>query len=369
MKKFWFALLFLMPLSIRAQISSDVQAQELILKGFDAIYNYNFTQTDEAIRQLQATYPQHPVVPLMKALELYWKYMPIKDNSAAVSQYRSYLNQGVNLSRQRLDRKENDAEGVFFALASHGYLGLQDNNEGELMKAVGEARKAYGYLKQGFDLMEQYPEFYFTTGLYNYYVEQYPEDHPVVKPVMLFFQNGNKALGLKQMETGVRKGVFTRAETGLYLGHIYLKHENQPGRAVLLYKPLADKYPKNPLFNLYCAESLMLAGHYAEAQPYIQRLKTLPQKFLQLPVRVLEGMTKEKLDNNARQAAVDYELAVKMPFDKAYTKEFSGHAYAGLARLAARAGDKNRAKTFYKKALDLAEYKSTIQEAKTYLKS
>jgi tetratricopeptide (TPR) repeat protein len=369
MKKFWLLLFLSGPLPTLAQILDDAGIQQIILKATDKIYNYEFDEADDYIRQVKAKYPQHPVVPVMKAIQLYWQYLPLKENKNATAQYVNYLNQGVALSKKMLDRNENDPEGVFFSLASHGYLAMKNHYDNETMKAVGEAQKAYSYLRKGFKLMDKNPEFYFSTGLYNYYIERYPLDHPVSKPLLLFFQNGDMALGMKQMETAVRRGVFTRTETALYLGHIYLKHESQPARAALFLKPLADKYPQNPIFNLGCAEALVQSGRYRDAQVYIERLRNLPQKFLAMPVKVLEGITEEKMNGNLKLAAENYQNALKLPVDEVFAKEFAAHAYSGLARISAQSGDRNRAKSMYKKVLSMAEYKSTIQEARKYLKS
>jgi predicted enzyme involved in methoxymalonyl-ACP biosynthesis len=75
------------------------------------------------------------------------------------------------------------------------------------------------------------------------------------------------------------------------------------------------------------------------------------------------------MNGDLKLAAETYQVAVKMPVDVVFTKEFAAHAYSGLARIAAQAGDRNRAKSMYKKVLDVAEYKSNIKEAKSYLKS
>ncbi|GAB3906289.1 hypothetical protein GCM10028803_38410 [Larkinella knui] len=369
MKKFWLLLFLLVPLYAKSQLLNDAEIQQIILKATDKIYNYEFDEADEFIRQVKVKYPQHPVVPVLKSIQLYWQYLPLKENKAATTQYINYLNQGIALSRKMLDRNENDPEGVFFSLASHGYLAMKYHYDSEMMKAVGEAQKAYGYLKKGFKLMEKNPEFYFSTGLYNYYIERYPMDHPVAKPLLLFFQDGDMALGMRQMETAIRRGVFTRTETALYLGQIYLEHESQPAKGAACLKPLADKYTQNPIFTLRYAEALVQAGRYREAQPYIDRLRDFPQKFLAMPVKVLEGMLEEKMNSNLKLAADNYQTAIKMPLDEVFTKEFAAHAYSGLARIAAQSGDRNRAKLMYKKVLSLAEYKSTIQEAKNYLKS
>jgi tetratricopeptide (TPR) repeat protein len=369
MKKFWLLLFLFTPFPAPAQLLDDAGIQQVLLKATDKIYNYEFDEADDYIRQVKAKYPQHPVVPLLKAIQIYWQYLPIKDNKAATTQYVSYLNQGIALSKKMLDRNGNDPEGVFFSLALHGYLAMKYHYDDEMMKAVGEAQKAHNYLKKGFKLTEKNPEFYFSTGLYNYYIERYPMDHPVSKPLLLFFQSGDMALGIRQMETAIRRGVFTRTETALFLGQIYLEHESQPVRAAACLKPLADKYPQNPIFNLRCAEALVQAGRYRDAQPYVDRLRAFPQKFLAMPVKVLDGMVEEKMNGDLKLAAETYQVAVKMPVDVVFTKEFAAHAYSGLARIAAQAGDRNRAKSMYKKVLDVAEYKSNIKEAKSYLKS
>lgn len=369
MKKICLLIFLFIPQTLPAQILNDSAIQQLILNALDDIYSYDFAGASQRIRQIQQTYPQHPVGPTLKAIQLYWQYLPIRENRPAKAAYVQNLNQGLELAKRRLERDEDDPEGVFFALTTHGYLAAKHNFDNELLKAVGEAKKAYDYMKQGFTLTEKNAEFYFTTGLYNYYVERYPMDHPAVKPFMFFFQDGNMALGLRQMETAARRAVFTRVETAFYLAQIYLEHENQPQRAVAFLKPLADKYPDNPIFSLRTAEALILAGRYADAQPYVQRLKKMPQKVLQMPVRVLDAMLDERLEHNSAGAAAGYQNALKMPFDEELTREFHAHAYAGLARMAARTGNRTQARTYYKKVLDFTEYKSIRTEARMYLKT
>ncbi|WP_234735504.1 tetratricopeptide repeat protein [Tellurirhabdus bombi] len=368
MKKIFFFLLFLLSSQlVSAQITTDAAMQQTILKALDHMYNYQFDASENYQRQIRAKYPQHPVVPILRAMQLYWEYLPLRDNKAVTAQYVQLLNQGLALTEKRLKEDKNDPESVFFALTAHSYLAAKYNFDDETMKAVGEAKKAYTYLKQGFDLMERNPEFYFTTGLYNYYVERYPQDHSIVKPVMWFFQSGDMALGIRQMETAIRRGVFTRVETAFYLMHIYLEHENQPGRAAALVKNLADKYPNNPLFSMRSAEALLLAGRTAEALPYLERIQKMPQKVLDMPTKALEGLYYERTSEEEKALAA-YQAAIKLPFYAEFTKEFQGHAYAGLARLAARSGDKAKAKSYYKKTLDIAEYKTTKREAKAFLK-
>ena len=345
---------------------NDPAAQQTILKTLDDIYNLDFAEADVQIRQLQARYPQHPIGPILRATELELHYLPLHENKAATAQFVQAANQGLALAKKILERNENDPEGVFFALTAHSYLASLYNNKSESLKAVGESKKAYNYLRDGFTLVDKNPDFYFTTGLYNYYIERYPMDHSIVRPFMIFFDDGDMAKGLKEMDVATKKGVFMRPVANYYLAHIYLKHEINPGRAAIYTKYLADKYPNNPLFGMINAEALLLAGRYAEARPYVQRLRQMPNKLVPLAVSTFSGMLAEYADKNDKEAAAAYEAALKQPFNDPYTKEYHAFSYAGLARIAARANDRNRAKLYYKKALAVGQYKGLIREAKAY---
>lgn len=350
----------------QGQVLTEQHLQQNVLKTLDNIYNLDFEEADGLIRQIRARYPQHPIGPILRATQLELQFLPLHENKAATAQFVQAANQGLALARKILEKNEDDPEGVFFALTAHSYLASLYNNQSEVTKAVGESRKSYGYMKDGFNLMDKSPDFYFTTGLYNYYVERYPMDHPVVRPFMIFFDDGDMTKGLKQMEVAARKGLFMRAGANYYLAHIYLKHEMSPNRAVPYTSYLADKYPNNPLFGMIHVEALLLAGRYAEARPYVQRLRQMTNKLVPLAVNTFDGMLAEYAEQNDKEAAERYQAALKQKYNDPYTKEYHAFAYAGLARIAARANNRSEARQYYKKALSVAQYKGLIKEAKAY---
>ncbi|WP_246202326.1 tetratricopeptide repeat protein [Spirosoma agri] len=367
MKNIFFLLSFLcLSVLARAQALTESGLQQTVLKTLDLIYNFEFTEADVLIRQIQTRYPQHPISPILRATQLELQYLPLHENKAATAQFIQAANQGLDLAKKMLDKNENDPEGVFFALTAHSYLASLYNNKGESLKAVGESKKAYNFLRTGFDLANKNPDFHFTSGLYNYYIERYPMDHSIVRPFMFFFQDGDMAQGLKQMDMAARKGAFMRVGANYYLAHIYLKHEMSPSKAAVYTKYLADKYPNNPLFGMINAEALLLSGRYAEARPYVQRLKQMSNKLVPLAVNTFEGMLAEYADKDDKEALQFYEAGLKLPFSESYTKEYHAFDYSGIARIAARANDPNRAKMYYKKALAVGEYKSLVREAKAY---
>ncbi|HEX8530140.1 MAG TPA: ABC transporter substrate-binding protein [Cytophagales bacterium] len=354
----------------RAQLLRDADTQGVLRQAIDRIYSFQFAEAEPLIATVRARYPQHPVSPMLAALKLYWQGMPLRKEKPLYAEYLRQVQLTLRQADVLLARDENDPEGTFFALAAHSYLALQASEEGQTMEALSEARKAYGYLRAGMKLTGTYADFYLSTGLYNYYVVQYPQTHPAVKPLMLFFADGDKQAGLAQLETGAAKGVFTRTEALYYLLHIYAKHEMDWTRALACSSRLYAQFPANLLFLMRHAEMLVLNGRYDEAAPLAGQLAALPDKVFQATAAVLRGMIAEKGRRDFAEARRQYGTALRLrAYDRRYTQDYYGMAYAGLARLAAREGKKEDAKHLYKKALELAEYESTRREAKNYLKN
>ena len=354
------------PSLAQAQLLDDPATVRLVQETIDHIYNYEFDEAQALSQQVRTKYPQHPVTHLLKAFQMYWQYLPIQDNKAKSAEYLRTLNQCLAAVEKQYGSDSKNPEAVFFTLAARGYMAVMYNYQREFLKAVGEAQKAYSALTTSLKLTEKNPEFYFTTGMYNYYVVTYPEDNPIVKPVMIFFKNGDKALGLKQIDIATQRGVITRAEACSYLAHIYLEHESQPQRALVYTRKLAGWYPQNPIYKIMHTEALLLSGRYAEAEKELPALRKRTDGFYPIAWRTFQGILYEKDDRNDALAQREYLAALQIPHDEQYTREYHAMAYAGLARIAHRAGNKAQAKAYYKKCLEKAEYKALIKEAKAY---
>lgn len=351
-----------------AQLLFDAPTQNLVLETIDHIYNYEFGAVEPLARQIRAKYPNHPVNPLLKAIQLHWQYLPVKDNKAVRGQYLKLLEECINKAKVLEKDEKTRPEAAFFSMAGHGYIALIHNYNDDKIKAASEGKQAYNYVMDGFKYMERNPEFYFSSGLYNYYVVRYPEDHPIVKPLILFFKDGNREEGLRQMDIAAKKGIFTRTEAAFYLARIYLKHELRNEKAAYYLAGLSHKYPSNPVFLMKHIEALLLLGKYEEAEPLIERLTKRTDKFFPIAAHTFEGLYQEKHLKNDTEANKQYLAALRLPYDTEYTKEYHAFAYAGLGRVALRTGDRKKAAAYYKKAEELTEYKGLLKEIKMFLK-
>ncbi len=361
--------IFLVSFKLNSQILKDPIAKTWILEGLNKSYNFQFAEAEEIYNKIKAKYPTNPAYSTLMQMMLYTQYAPVKDNSKAKLQYLSHLNKAVELSEKMIDKNENDTEGIFFMLSSLGSLAAWQADNDEIMKAVNTARKAFPFMKKGMKLTNVQSDFLFTTGLYNYYIEQYPEDHPIVKPFMIFFSDGNKKLGLQQMENCSNRALFTHVEAAYYSAYIYLKNESRSDKALVFINNLTEKYPNNLLFETRKAECLVNLGKYETAKPLVENLMKTQGKIYPLAGLVFQGIIEEKQSKNDIQAAIFYKKALKIPVDVRFTQDYIAIAYLGLGRIALREKNKKLAKQYFEKSIELSEYQSTDTEAKRLLKN
>jgi hypothetical protein len=85
-------------------------------------------------------------------------------------------------------------------------------------------------------------------GIYNYLAAVIPDKYPIVKPVMMFFPSGNKALGLEQLKEAASVGKYSSYEARYILVTFYYYFENDMSSAELYARQLVDSFPNNPVF-------------------------------------------------------------------------------------------------------------------------
>lgn len=339
-----------------SQFLEDRQSTAQVLKGLEYLYNLQHAQAEAEFAPVKAKYADHPVKYLLNALQIQWKNIPIDQHSTALNTYLAELNKCVEASHRYYEKPDYKMECTFFLLAGHGFLALAENYKGSFMSATQEARKALKYFKEGKKYKNSNAEFLFANGLYNYYRERYPETRPIVKPIMVFFDAGNKAQGLAELEKSFRNSVFSRTEAAMYLRDIYIKYEANFGKALYFSTEIYRDHSNNFIFRIAQIESLLLNLKFEEAEKLNEGLKPLNNPVAGLSYHMFDGYLKEHKYKNLPQAKAAYQRALKVKYNDRYTKEYMAFAYLGLARIAAQEGDKAAARNYYKQCLKYAEY-------------
>ena len=353
---------------VKAQILNDAATRQQISQGLDNMYSYDFKESAEIFLKIKAKYPQHPVFYTLMAIQTELQYFPLKDYPAQQKVYLAYLNQSKALSEAMLDKNGEDIEASFFELATLGYLAAYDADNQEFMKAVGVAKKAYSHLKKGLALTDKQPEFLYSSGIYNYYRVEYPETHTMIKTVIWMFADGNKKLGLQQLDLATKKTIFVKNEATFYAGYVYTKYESNFAKALTYNNILIEKHPNNFLYQMQRTEFLTAVGRYDDAEEFTDKILRQKGLMFQCAGNIFKGLIAEKDKKDDKTAEILLLKGIKLPFDERFTKDYHALAYMGLARIAKRAGDTNKMREYAKKASKMAEYKSTLAEAKAILK-
>jgi hypothetical protein len=336
---------------------ADTAAMRSVRQAIQHIYNLEFNDAEPIIGQLERGYPSYPGIQVLRSFYLYWKHRPIRSGTAPFDAFESALRKGLEQSLDMLSRDQADPEATFFAMASRAYLALLYVENGMNMKALMEAKGAYGFLKRGFELTGQNPEFYFSSGIYQYYRVKFPEENPFYKPFMWFFASGDKTKGLQMLRKGSEVGIFTRVECMNYLWNILLHYEYQPLMAQHYAERLHKSFPDNLFFTANYAETLVEMMDLRQVLPLARSLQASEVPFYQYLGHLYHGNYLELYSGDKRSARTAYEKALRLGAEKnAFTPHHNSLLQAGLGRVETALGQTQKARSWFQQGLKSAEY-------------
>lgn len=366
-KSLLIVIISLLSLPLCSQVFTQSHVQELVKRGTDHIYNASPDSAEFFIAKAEKIIPDHPVIPLMRAMTILWTNIPTIPEELFLKM-EIKLDSAVELARIQ-DPEFKNPEMIFFAMASYGLLAEYYADQGFMVKAVGEANRAYGLMKKGFEIVDEYPQFLLTTGLYNYFREKYPEKHPVYKPLLWFFRSGDMTLGLKQLERACEESFLTKVEAHVYLSYIYLRYEYKPRLAQGYLSALCEMYPNNYYAKAKYLESLANTEDFKSAPiDVIYALITHESPYYKLAGYVFLGYFEEKIVKNPEKAEYAYRLGLKygeeLPNHGEFFKSFG---YLGLGRILVASGRGDEAEEFLDLSLNFAETEQVEKEARSLL--
>lgn len=339
---------------------------ELVKQGINYIYNFEFDRSEAVIEQLRGSMNQSAIPELMKALQIFWSNYPIHLHEEEFEIYQNYLIKAYNKSMELVEQKPNNYEAQFLAMASQGLLAESYAESGSSFKAVGAAKRAYNFVKEGSNNINQFPEFYVSTGLYNYYREYYPDTYPIYRPFMSFFMKGDRELGIQQLAIASREASISHVIAKFYLSYIYMRYEYLPGEALTQGRNLHREYPNNDLFTAIYLESLIINKLYIQAAPIARKLQRNSNPYFRIHGDVFMGIIQEIQYSNPKLAEKLYRKALEISESDKNMLHLEALAYLGLGRIYQQKNDP-KARDYFKESRDKAYTQALKNEAKSYL--
>jgi hypothetical protein len=340
------------------QILRDSTAIKLIRQSIDCIYNSRFSEAEVIFARINKLYPGHPVSYLLKGMEIYWQNYPLLPASPDRKSFEEALHKCIEMS----DDKKKQAEEPEYLLANLCARGLlllfyTDNDLSfEVFPLIG---RTYQGIRSSFNYTDVCADFYYFTGVYNYYREVYPETYPVYKPLTIIIPKGDKLEGIKQLRQAAGHAVVLRAEALIFLSQIFLEFENNTQQSLFYSMTLHENYPDNPSYEEEYIKNLLLSKEYDKAESQLLAHEAnLKNSFFKAEFSIMNGILKEKKYHDFKSASELYLAGVKaLSLFGNYGKEFSAFAYFGLSRISESAGDKYNTKQYRKLGDNLSDFK------------
>jgi hypothetical protein len=326
-------------------------------------YNFDFQNAKKMLAEIEDYTSDHPAVSFLKSFILYWEYYPIVPGHPREKEFVSLLEQCIRESEEWVKRDRQELEAIFFDLFSRAFYVMFWADNGKPGKVFPHINLLYQHTMEGFDLKEKFNEFYFTSGLYNYYIIAYPEKHPVYKPVVVFFKEGDMPKGLEQLQYCAENAVFLRVEAKFFLSLLYLNYEKDLTVASEYAADLYREFPENSFYTGKYLEVLLYNRKYFFAPVLLSKLKNWDTPFSQMQYHLYSGYLLEKSEKNLEAAKKEYEKALEISEQFGdFTDGYNAIAWMGLSRYYGKKGDSSLSNRYFRQAKDATSYEFILED-------
>ena len=328
-------------------------------------YSCSFEKARSFQHKLDELTPGHPVPPFLEALILYWEEFPLLPDNVLSKDFDALLDESVARSAPLLEHSHTQLEGIFFDLFGRAFKAMFWADNGKSAKAATNLRHMYKRTKEGFLLTEDLSEFLFSTGLYNYYIEAFPEAHPIYKPLVSFMHEGDREKGLKQLNRAIHETVFLRVEATQFMALIQLNYENDLNTAALYAERLHREFPDNLYYGGLVTCVWLHQGRFEQARGVQKQISTRNDPYSLMIGTLIQGFLAEKESGNEKQAGKAYQKLVSQAEALGtIANMFAAMGNMGLSRLYEARGLHGTARRYARRAEALTAYAFILDEGR-----
>lgn len=371
-----FLFLLTITFSISAQ-TSDFDSR--VSAGIKQIYNIKFTEAEKTFRSVMVDYPEQPAGRFFLAMIDWWKILLDPDNESYDEIFFQKIEDVIYQCDQILDKNPKNVDALFFKGGSIGFRGRLRAFRESWLKAADDGREALPIVEEAAALDPNNMDVQLGFGIYNYYASVIPNEYPMIKPLMIFFPDGDKEKGIQQLKNTAANGKFAKYEARYFLMTLYYRYENNSMMAEDYAKMLNDDFPDNPVFEKWRGRIAVRRGDY-------QLVDSIFNSVLNKAEKKMFGYT---TPNSVREAAyyVGNNLRANGQLDSAKTffqrciqesqkideegeeSGFQVNAYVYLAQMEELLNNKDEAIRLYKKILAIKDYGRSHSIAENSLKN
>jgi tetratricopeptide (TPR) repeat protein len=371
-----FLIFILLLLGITSAYPQKASFDSLAQKGIKEIYNIKFNDAEKTFRKLMADYPAHPAGRFFLAMIDWWKILLDVDNESYDDLFFEKLEDVIYQCDQVLEKDPDNVDALFFKGGAIGSRGRLRAYRESWIKAADDGREALPIVERAAQLQPANVDVQLGFGIYNYYASVIPEQYPMIKPLMIFFPNGDKSRGLEQLTNTAMNGKYAKYEARYFLTTLYYNYENNPQKAAEYAGMLYKDFPDNPVFQRWQGRIAAKRGDYvAASQIFSNILWKGENKYTGYNAK---NVTREALyyvgvqyknnhNNDSAITCLSNCVEISKHIDKKEESGFRINATLYLGMLNDLKGNRDRAKEYYTQLLDMRSYGRSHELAKKYL--
>jgi hypothetical protein len=323
-----------LPVLSQRSIIKEEKALELVERCLQASYGFDFEEAHKLQEKLAKDYPSNPAPYFLNALLIYWEHFPLLPGEREVADFEASIETSIQLSDEMMQIEENYMEGVFFDMHARAFRGMFWADNGKAGKVLTDLDNMYRNTMKGIDFKEEFNEFYFSSGLYNYYIEAYVDLHPIYKPVAGFFRKGDKELGLIELQLAIDNSIFIKYEAILFMALLQLNYEKDIQTAESYLALLYNNFPDNIYYHSMYLVTLLHMNEFIVARLLSNKLKDKNQAYPAAVYQLTLGFLAENETKDLVKARKHYWLAIENGEELgAIADLYVSMAYAGLSRI------------------------------------
>lgn len=326
-------------------------------------YDFSFDEARKIQSELAAATPEHPAPDFLEALIVYWENFPLQPSDKASIHFIDLMDRVLELAEKLTDNSGTYTEGVFFDLFGRAFKAMFWADNGKPAKALPDLGTMYRQMKKGIELKDQFVEFYFSTGLYNYYIEAYPEAHPAYKPLVSFMHKGDRELGLEQLNYAINHTVFLKVEAINFMSLIQLNYENDLNSAAIYAERLVRDYPGNIYFQGLLVNILLYQHRFNRVKEVLTERVKGNDGYSEM-IRTLAGaFMDEREPGRETMAGTGYRKTIELAETFGPIADiYQAMGYMGLSRLYQRKGLQRDSESYARKASHFTNYRFILEE-------
>ena len=363
-------------------ILTDIDIQIEATSAINKMYNYKFDDAEREFNWLVQEYKNHPLPIFLLGLSKWWKI----DSYSGLSKKRisdelklldkeflSLMDKSIFLSK-KIYEDGNKIDGAFFLAASYGFKGRLLSERRKWRAAAIAGMSALKYLKEirKDDIM--IPEISFGNGLFNYYSIWISDRYPLLKPVISLFPEGNKKLGIDQLNNAANNSFYTRTEAQFFLVRIF-SGENNLKKSLYLAQYLHNTFPDNSIFHRYYSQQLYRTSNLSlckkESLKIINHYNNKKFGYNENDIRQAHFFLGEAFFSERKFENSIFHLKKSLEFSNDFKNKKLGYTiYSNflLGKLYLKVGKNIEAKLYFKKVIKLTNRKDKLNlESREYI--